>query len=167
MEGRGTHWQKEGSRRQEWETAMRARTKDKEERAEVSSWLPGLWNSSGSVLLHCWLCLAQHPVLGRVSSRCVGRWHTESSCPECRGSSLERSGAGWGGAGGSHQCTTRQVLQSFTSARWALESFCANGTGGEWRIKSWALLSSHPGSEQGTAALLSYRFSATECFSAK
>lgn len=48
------------------------------------------------------------------------------------------------------------VLQGFTSAHGAVGSFFANGTGGECRIKSRALLSSHPGSEQGTAALVSY-----------
>lgn len=39
------------------------------------------------------------------------------------------------------------AVQAFTSACRAVEPFCANGTGGECRIKSWALLSSHHDSE--------------------
>lgn len=111
------------------------------------------------MLLRCylitWLCQVQQPVLDWVSSRCVGGCHTESSCPRALEKLLGEV-RGWDRwSCGVASVQDQAVLQGFTSAPRAVGSFCVNGTGGECRIKSW-VLSSHPGSEQGTAALVSY-----------
>lgn len=137
----------EGSRRQEWETAMRARTKDKEERAEVSTWLPGLQQ-----LCSCAITLLAVP--GSAPCAWLSVQQMSGKVPHRELLSQSTGGAPWRGQG----------LQGHTSAGPSSAAgfhFCSQS--------SWVLLCKwnrgvnvgskaefYPSSEQGTGALVSY-----------